>query len=40
MENNSNSWTLLAVVFIAVLLAVLLAALIAGAPPAQISTSQ
>jgi len=32
MENNSNSWTLLAVVFIAVLAAVMLAAIIAGAP--------
>jgi hypothetical protein len=32
MENNSNSWILLAVVFISVLVAVLLAALIAGAP--------
>jgi hypothetical protein len=32
MENNSNSWTLLAVIFIAMLVAILLAALIAGAP--------
>ncbi len=32
MENNSNSWMLMALAFVAVLVVVILAALIAGAP--------